>query len=131
MARNPSGSPLRPRLPWLGLAPVVIAAGLASRRPPLAAWLPAEVGDALYAVLIVVLTGVLAPAMRPGVRAGLALGVCVAIEVSQAWHPAWLDALRATRLGALALGRGFLWADLVAYAVGVGAAWGVERAVRR
>ena len=34
-------------------------------------------------------------------------------------HVPWLDALRATTLGALVLGQGFLWSDIVCYAVGV------------
>jgi len=39
------------------------------------------------------------------------------------YHAPWIDAARATRLGALDLGYGFLWSDLVCYLVGaVGAA---------
>ena len=53
-------------------------------------------------------------------RAALsALALCYAVEVSQLWHTPWLDQLRAGRLGALVLGRGFLWSDLVCYTAGV------------
>jgi len=42
----------------------------------------------------------------------------VADEVSQLWHTPWLDAIRHTTIGRLMLGLGFLWSDLVCYAVG-------------
>jgi hypothetical protein len=45
--------------------------------------------------------------------------IAVAVEISQRYHVPWLDALRASRLGALVLGQGFLWSDIVCYAVGV------------
>jgi hypothetical protein len=106
----------------------VVALGLASRLPGAPAFVVAYVGDALYAVLIYALVGLVAPAVNVGRAAMLALGICWAIEASQAWHPAWLDALRAHRAVALVLGRGFVWSDLACYAVGVAAAAGVDRA---
>lgn len=48
------------------------------------------------------------------------LVICLGlIELSQLYHTPWLDGLRSNRVGALALGRGFLWSDLACYAVGV------------
>lgn len=41
------------------------------------------------------------------------------IEFSQFSHAAWLMNLRATRLGALVLGHGFLFSDLICYSVGI------------
>ena len=49
------------------------------------------------------------------------------IEVSQLYHPAWLDAVRATRLGGWLLGFGFLASDLACYTAGVALAVIVER----
>ncbi|MFM8818855.1 MAG: DUF2809 domain-containing protein, partial [Phycisphaerales bacterium] len=37
----------------------------------------------------------------------------------QLHHAPWIDGIRATRLGALVLGSGFLWSDIACYAVGV------------
>jgi len=51
--------------------------------------------------------------------------------VSQLYHAPWLDAVRATRPGALALGQGFLWSDLACYAAGVGAAALIDLSMRR
>ncbi len=43
------------------------------------------------------------------------------------WHPAPLEALRATFLGAALLGSNFFWSDLPIYPVGCLAGWGVLR----
>ena len=51
--------------------------------------------------------------------AAIAFAIAVAVETSQRYHVPWLDALRASTLGALVLGQGFLWSDIVCYAVGV------------
>ncbi|MFN7146557.1 MAG: DUF2809 domain-containing protein [Myxococcota bacterium] len=116
---------------WAVVCALTVAAGLASRAGGMPAWVHAYVGDALYAALIYGLAGVVAPGAAIGRRAGVALAICVAIELSQAWHPPWLDALRAHRAVALVLGRGFLASDLVAYTVGVAATAGGEALARR
>ena len=58
---------------------------------------------------------------RAGTRtlALAALAIAVADEISQLYHAPWIDAIRATRLGALVLGYGFLWSDLACYTAGV------------
>lgn len=53
----------------------------------------------------------------------------VATELSQLYHAPWIDGLRATRLGGLVLGFGFLWSDLIAHAAGVLGAAVLARAV--
>lgn len=79
-------------------------------------------GDALWAMLIFWLAALVRPSASGRTLAIAALGISIAVECSQLVHTPWLDAVRATRLGALVLGQGFLWSDLVAYAVGVLAA---------
>jgi hypothetical protein len=44
------------------------------------------------------------------------------IEVSQLYHAPWIDSVRHTTLGGLALGYDFDWRDLVCYAIGIGCA---------
>lgn len=39
-------------------------------------------------------------------------------EISQLWHTPILDAIRSTTIGKLMLGLGFMWSDIVCYAVG-------------
>ena len=46
------------------------------------------------------------------------LAVSFLIELSQLWRPPFLETLRATTIGGLVLGYGFLWSDLVCYTVG-------------
>jgi hypothetical protein len=127
---------MRARLAYLLAAAVLIPAGLATRR--YRDWLPAFVGeyggDVLWAALVFYLaSAVLAgrPLMR---RALTALLVAAAVEFSQLYHAAWIDRLRRTTLGGLVLGFGFLWTDLVCYAVGVALAalaeWGLRRRLR-
>ena len=86
-------------------------------------------GDALWAVMIAWWAGALAPSARLVVRSVGAYAVCVGVEVSQLYHAAALDAVRATVVGRLVLGSGFDPRDLVAYAVGVAIAALVEATV--
>ena len=103
---------------------LTVALGLASRRFPAAlpAFLATYAGDALWAAMVFWLAATLLPRARTVRLAAGALGVAAAVEVSQLYHAPWVDAVRATRLGALALGQGFLWSDLACYAAGVGIA---------
>ena len=86
--------------------------------------------DALWALMIFHTLGAVFPRLRLATHAGVALALCFAVEFSQLYHTPWLDQLRATVAGHLALGRGFDSRDLVAYMLGVVAGWCVER-VRR
>lgn len=60
-----------------------------------------------------------------------ALAISYLVELSQLWHPAFLETLRATRLGGLILGYGFLWSDLLCYTVGALVCFGVHSLVQR
>ena len=106
---------------------VTVALGLLSRLHPLPGFLAEYTGDALYTVAVFWTAACVWPA-APGWRlAGLAAALSAAIECSQLLPWGWLCDLRATRLGALVLGQGFQWQDLLAQAVGAAAAWGSDR----
>ncbi|MDH7502149.1 MAG: DUF2809 domain-containing protein [Verrucomicrobiota bacterium] len=49
----------------------------------------------------------------------------------QLYHAPWIDAVRGTRVGALALGANFNPPDLIAYAFGIGFAAMIEHIGRR
>lgn len=102
---------------YLGLIGLTIFVGLLSRKIP---GLPAGIGDALWAVLIYLGWRLLA--LPPRWSAGLALLVSYLVEFSQLLTWPWLVAFRATLVGHLLLGQGFLWSDLLAYTLGVLAA---------
>lgn len=44
---------------------------------------------------------------------------CIVVECSQLYQADWIMRIRATTLGGLAIGHGFLWSDLVAYVGGI------------
>ncbi len=111
---------------------LTIAAGLASRSP-VAAHLPeflaTYAGDTLWALMLFLVLGFVFPRTWPGVIAVATLVLAFAVEFSQLYQAGWINAVRDTRIGALMLGRGFLWSDLVCYTVGVGAGWLAELVV--
>lgn len=123
-------SPARGRLFLLPLIVLVVALGLGSRTAAARELLPHFVtdyaGDSLWAVMVYLGLLLVLPRLPVRPAAGWALGISVLDELSQLVHTPWLDALRANRFGALVLGRGFLWSDLVCYAVGVALAAGVD-----
>ena len=88
-------------------------------------------GDALWALMVFLGMGVIWPVMPTRHRALLALLFSFAIEFSQIYHAPWIDALRATRLGALVLGSVFAWPDLAAYAVGIACGLCAEMVIHR
>lgn len=114
----------RPLYVALLLLTITIALGLASRRyaPALPHIIAAYAGDALWSAMVFWIAALLLPRAKTRTLAIIALSISFTVELSQLYHAPWIDALRATRLGALALGHGFLWSDLICYAVGVAAA---------
>lgn len=112
---------------------VVIICGLGSRSeildlPPFVA---KYLGDALWGLMIFLGIGVILPARGTAAVAALAMAVCVAVECSQLYHAPWIDAIRRTWLGRMALGNDFGWGDLAAYLAGISAGSLAEWAVSR
>ena len=100
--------------------------GLLSRRYPLPGLLAEYTGDALYATAAFFLLAVpFAGARTRPLLLGSFL-FAAAVECQQALTWPWLLDLRATRLGALLLGQGFQFADLLAYAAGATLAAAVD-----
>lgn len=108
----------------------VVAAGLASRAPPLADVLVAQTGDGLYAAAVFVVLALLVPGATSARLAATAFLICALVEWAQRLQWPWLVELRRTRVGALLLGQGFLWADMLAYAVAAFAAGALDHVAR-
>lgn len=103
---------------------LTVALGLASRRfaDVLPDFLAEYAGDALWAAMVFWIAALVFPRAATVHLAAAAFGVALVVELSQLYHAPWIDVIRGTRLGALVLGYGFLWSDLVCYAAGAGLA---------
>jgi hypothetical protein len=114
-------TPTRPTTHGLLLLIGTVVLGLASRRYPsvLPEFVATYAGDVLWASMVFWLLTLVRPNGEGRHLAVIAFAMAVAVESSQLYHAPWLDALRASPLGALALGQGFLWSDMACYAVGV------------
>jgi hypothetical protein len=108
-------SNIRIRLIYALFVLIVIALGLLSRKT---AMIPLIVGDVLYAVMMFLIISFLFIRLSFRHIALISLSICYLIEFGQLYTAPWIDRIRATTLGALVLGRGFLWSDMAAYAVG-------------
>lgn len=126
-------SPPRPPAPYAALLATTVLLGLATRRFPSA--FPAVVaqfaGDTLWAAMVFWLAALIRRSATTTHLALASIAIAFAVEFSQLHHAPWLDALRATRPGALVLGQGFLWSDLACYTVGVALAAGIDTALVR
>ncbi|MDF9558890.1 DUF2809 domain-containing protein [Bacillus tropicus] len=123
----------RNRLLYAMFTILVIILGLSSRKFAFAlpALLNDYLGDALWALMIFIGFGFLFPKIETKKLAFISLMFCYGIEVSQLYHAEWIDSIRATTLGGLVLGYGFLWSDLVAYTIGVGVGMFCELMLRK
>ena len=100
---------------------IVVLLGLASRSHSLLipTFFKEYAGDTLWALTAYLMIAMLFPRLairRVAIIAGL---FSWAIEISQMYHAPWIDQIRHVRLGGLVLGYGFLWSDLICYAVGI------------
>lgn len=78
------------------------------------------VGDALWALMVYWIFCLLLPKGSLLKVGFLSLLFSFGIESLQLYQEPWIQAIRHTTLGALVLGFGFKWEDLVCYSIGVG-----------
>lgn len=118
---------------YAALVCLTVGAGFASRRYPgfFPEFVARYAGDTLWATMVFWFLALGWRRASTGRLAASALAVAVAVECSQLYRAGWIDAVRETRIGALVLGSGFLWSDLVCYAVGVGIAVVVDGLLAR
>jgi len=90
---------------------------------PVGDWLRDRSGGAAYALFWTLAFAALKPTV-PALRlAATMFIVTCGLEFLQAWHPAWLEAIRRTLAGRLILGTTFDWLDFPPYAVGAVLGW--------
>lgn len=100
---------------------VITALGLPARmiQDQLPRWYVQYFGDYLWAMLLFFVFALILQKTSTLKVATVTLLFTYSIEVSQLFHPQWLEALRSIKVFALILGYGFLWSDLVAYTLGI------------
>lgn len=105
------------------LTAVVIVAGCLIRSEYTETWPTLVVksgGDALWALMVYLGLGFLFPHLRTTTLAAATLVFAYGVEFSQLYQAEWIQAFRKTFLGAVTIGSGFLWSDLVSYTAGCG-----------
>ena len=107
---------------------VVILLGVASRRypTPISELFGKYPGDALWAATVFFGLGALRPRASTLSNTALAFAICFVVEAMKLYQAPWIVGIRRTTLGHLVFGHVFSVQNLVAYAVGVVVALGVE-----
>lgn len=124
--------PARRRVLAIVLILAVAALGIGSRRfgAVLPRFIAEYAGDTLWATAAFFGVGLLWPRGSTPAVAAIAMGISIAVELSQLYHAPWIDAVRRTTVGALALGSGFVASDLVCYAAGVVVGMAIDALMR-
>lgn len=110
----------------------LIAVGLPTRIVPqqVPRWSVLYGGDALWAAILFFVYCLLFKLTTK--RAAIySLISAYLIELSQLFHPPWLETLREIKIVALIIGRGFLWSDLIAYSCGIAVAAAIDCAIAK
>ncbi|WP_224997207.1 DUF2809 domain-containing protein [Cesiribacter sp. SM1] len=124
---------LKKRLLYLLLITIVMALGLSTRKfsdamPPFVAL---HFGDALWAAMVYFGFRALLPAKPLLLSLLLGLSFSFLIEFSQLYNAPWLNSIRASTMGALVFGKGFLWIDLARYTAGTALAYCLDLFLNR
>lgn len=92
-------------------------------------WLNDVVGSVAYEIFWTLLILLIWPQTSPLKATIIVFLATCALEWLQLWHPAWLEAIRATLWGRLVFGNTFNWADFGAYVLGIPVAWAWARSL--
>ena len=76
-------------------------------------------GDVVWAGMFLFFMRIFFSRMKLWKLALICYALGVADEVLQLYHAPWIESVRHTRIGGLILGFGFLWSDIICYAVGI------------
>lgn len=109
------------RLAYIAAVFAAMALGLGSRAfaEVLPVFVVEHFGDALWASMMYFGFRACYAHKKISFAIWCSLAFCFAIEFSQLYQAAWINHMRGTTLGALVLGKGFLWEDLVRYTAGI------------
>lgn len=111
----------RNRVFYASVIIIVMISGLLSRKfaAYLPRWVGSYAGDVLWALMVYLIIGFIFIKMTSIKTAIVAASFSYFIEFTQLYHAPWIDRIRDNVLGALVLGFGFLWSDLLCYTLGI------------
>ncbi len=113
---------------YIPVVAIIMILGLASRKfSAPSSWVFLYLGDVLWATMFYFIFRFLFIRKTLFINALITTIWCFVIEFSQRYQSNWINAARATTIGVLVLGSGFLWTDLVCYIIGVGLGFAIER----
>lgn len=92
--------------------------GSRSAKFPLPDFFKLYTGDTMWALAFYAFFTLLLCRSKQWTVFSVTLAFSILIEVSQLWHPSWLEYIRNYKLGGLLLGYGFHWSDLICYTCG-------------
>lgn len=122
----------RNRITYFVITIVVMILGLLSRKVPgLPSFIESYSGDILWALMVFVMFAFIFNKKSTLSIVVYAIFFSYAIELSQLYHAPWIDSIRSTTIGALVLGFGFLWSDILCYTVGIAIAVVLDKVVNR
>lgn len=91
------------------------------------AYISEHLGDALWAGMVYLIFRTLWPEKSLFFALIMSLSFCFIIEISQIYQANWINHIRSTTLGALVLGRSFIFIDFIRYTAGVFIAFLIDR----
>ncbi len=97
---------------------LVVVLGLFSRTKYIPDFIYPYLGDFLYCLMFYFILGFLFPKKKIVQITLISILICFLIEFQQLYQTEWIKNIRSHRLGGLILGHGFLWSDLISYALG-------------
>jgi len=115
---------MKTRILYLFIICLIIILGLLSRKVD---FIPLFVGDILYAVMIYFIVRFLFINFSQIKIATIAILICYTIEILQLYQASWIIEIRKNTFGHLIFGQGFLWSDILAYTLGIGISYILEK----
>lgn len=120
----------RPVPTYLLIMALLVAIGLPARSAfaeKLPYWYTQYFGDYLWAMMLFFGFALILRKMGTLKVAIVTILFTYIIEITQLFHPQWLEDIRNIKIFGLILGYGFLWSDIVAYTLGISTGALIER----
>lgn len=123
---------MQKRIPYILLILLIMILGLASRKfSPPDLWVFIYLGDVLWASMFYFVFRFLFIYKNYFFNILITITWCFSIEFFQLYQASWIIKIRATLLGSLILGSGFLWSDLVCYTLGVSLGFAIDSVIKK